>query len=227
MPWREPPRWEPGRIAVAAANSFSALPLGWRYRYLVIRAAQSFSTRVAQGRTTKSLGGLIPTTWQTRSSSRISREGCNGTSTRGGRPTWLVGATSRWHTMTQWGWSVGHRCRRQRCAWECGHVGCAVRWGSGPCIRFGPRWVFQNSFLFSFSFLLCFLFFILFLDFKFKFLLSNSYSDEIHKVKYHYEKGLFIYICNFFVLYSLFLLFLQILDCKLGINSNLYTIILL
>jgi hypothetical protein len=79
----------------------------------------------------------------------------------------------------------------------------------------GPGRFFSISFLFLFLFLFA-------LDFKFKlkFVLPNSYSDKIHKFKYHYEKGLFIYICNFFVLYSIFLLFLQILVCKLHLNSK-------
>lgn len=50
---------------------------------------------------------------------------------------------------------------------------------------------FLSSFYFSFLFVLDF-------KFKLKYVLPNSYSDKINKFKYHYEKSLFIYICNLF-----------------------------
>jgi hypothetical protein len=66
----------------------------------------------------------------------------------------------------------------------------------GRLVEIGPITASQFSSLFR----LYSVFFLFVLDFKFKlkYVLPYSYSDKIHKFEYHYENGLFIYICNLF-----------------------------
>jgi hypothetical protein len=84
------------------------------------------------------------------------------------------------------------------------------------------KWIWPNA-AFSFYFYFYFLFsfnFIFRFQTQIQILLPNSYLDKIHQLKYSYEKFyLFIHVFSLCCI-AFFFLFLQILNCKLGIKSK-------